>query len=195
MRQKAAWLNRVLLLELRWKRKVYGQGKHHREEHREAACCCREKICAARAQFEVNQNCRGKEKVSSNALVAKGCGEVTSASYRMRVVTSPRGTQTRQVCLLQSLPPSSPWISDQESLSVLSCRTTTVRMTSSLLTLNTCGICCSILTNPGSTAGPLQTHWEIHLPRELAGVIAKPLWTILSALGNLERSQLPGGCK
>lgn len=40
-----------LLLELRWKKKVYGHWKQGlQEDCRDAVCNCREKICEAKAQ-------------------------------------------------------------------------------------------------------------------------------------------------
>ncbi|GAB0180024.1 hypothetical protein GRJ2_000467700 [Grus japonensis] len=54
--RRPAWLNRDLLLELRWKKKVYAcwkQGQAMWEDYRDAARLCREKIRAAKAQLEL----------------------------------------------------------------------------------------------------------------------------------------------
>ncbi|KAK4810960.1 hypothetical protein QYF61_014432 [Mycteria americana] len=53
--RRPAWLSRDLLLELGWKRKVYGhwkQGQATREDYRDAVRHCREKIRAAKARLE-----------------------------------------------------------------------------------------------------------------------------------------------
>lgn len=47
------WLSK--LLDLRWKKNVYGHWKQVQamwEDCRNTGCCCREKICVAKAQLE-----------------------------------------------------------------------------------------------------------------------------------------------
>ncbi|GAB0177896.1 hypothetical protein GRJ2_000254900 [Grus japonensis] len=72
---RPAWLNRDLLLELRQKKKVYAcwkQGQATREDYRDAAHLCGEKIRAAKAQLElklastVGDNKKGFFKYANN---------------------------------------------------------------------------------------------------------------------------------
>lgn len=88
---------------------VYAQWEVAWEEYRDAACHCREKICAAKTQLELKlpEMCGAiKKSVFSNILVAVGSVKVTSSCYRMRMITSQTGTWTKHRGLAHSLLPS-----------------------------------------------------------------------------------------
>lgn len=144
------------------KRKVYAQWKQGQvawEEYRDAACHCKEKSYAAETQLELMlPEMWGaiKKRVFSNILMAIGSVKITSAHYRMRMVSLETGT--RQRCLRHFLPPSSTWVMGQGSLSALSWRTMTERIINSQFTLELCEICSSswIRTNLWSLMGFIQ---------------------------------------
>lgn len=77
--------------EIKWTRKMHAQGKQSQvtwKEKRDSVCHHREKLCGIEAHRNMG------DKIFSNLWMAKGGVEITSAHYRMRMVTSPRGTWT-----------------------------------------------------------------------------------------------------
>lgn len=100
--RRLPWLNRDPLLEIRQKRKVYAQWKQGQvtwKKYRDAACHCREKNRASKAQLELKLArtlADIKKEFFSSILMATGSVKITSAHFRMRMTTSQRGTWTRQ---------------------------------------------------------------------------------------------------
>ena len=75
--RRPAWLNKQLLAEIRWKRKIYGMWKEGQatwEEYRNVVRACRDATRKAKAHLELKlaRNVRTKRRTSSTTSVVKG---------------------------------------------------------------------------------------------------------------------------
>lgn len=76
------------------------------KEDRAIACHWREKICVAKAQQELKLASNVGDTKYLKMSISKSSPKITSACFRMKMVTPQTGTQTRQRSLILSLPSS-----------------------------------------------------------------------------------------
>jgi len=141
--RRPAWLSRDLL-ELRQKREAYGrwkQGQVTREDYRDAACHCREKICVAKARLEFKLASTQKENkkgflkyVNSKRRIRDNIGPLLDEGVHLTE------TQTKRRHLMPSSPPSSTPVVGPGTPGALCWKTMTGGMIKSQPALNCLGL-------------------------------------------------------